>query len=898
MISSSDCFCNLSLGLSDLTGASDSEWVTVKDDEGNESTTPVSTTIAFEGFKPYIYINKIYEPEIGRLARTWGLVSGCVVRFTEFGDNLVKRTLDDLGVSPKTPINFLMFYSPKDLEYAFGFDNINPLYLDGSITQKRNIKGYKLDLGNKTTIYDLKGWASESLAKLAEAVGLKMKNKESMDEYKTRMDRGLIEKTHEFLDYALDDVMVLFSIQTNFTKLVGDVCEFLDVDPPAKLPGTVGALVAKVFEEFILSRHPDPLKFQFALCKLGLLDSSHKDYRQLVTNYNNVTDEVETMADVLAIQSRTTIDEIKKTTRRSRENRAKDLEVFLDPSYYESLAYSQSTVKHLAKLPDTAAFLALVQGGRCNNERPYEYRAEFGADIDALSAYGSTLRSFDYPVGLPTTWSFRSNQRRPRLRDMVKILDNPLSLIVVQGTLNFDQDLIYSKIVTLDQIHKTAYGDFDKETNDDDRDDDISHIPGDYALMRREIINGIVTPDVFKALSAVATDQEKCQLLDLEVVAAQAYLEQDRVTDIDEWTDIVLADKGGWNNRDGRSSYSVDNRTRKWYSLPLESFIGRLVDERGRLKGLGDEYKSKEQIFKLFINTLYGDLASPFFSVGNTLVANLITARCRLGVWMLAKPLLVRQLITDGGMYEPWHVAYFAKKGKLPGLNKLSDTRNWLDTKNYTRKYKSLGDRDWKQIITDLKEKPEDRKRVAKELDQLALEHVNEFWSRYGLSLPFQLEHKADNFFLTAAYWNKGHYAFDTVTGKRLFKIRGAKDFNDEDLKRSPVYELLSNILDGRDDFPQNLEYDHFYLLKIGKYQQAQNSKGFANLDNKRPGDQVIESRVARFNNAHFPITDLAEYKRLTGRKTHHRKTRVNYFEKYKDKGIKFIHQKMINNEL
>jgi hypothetical protein len=59
-------------------------------------------------------------------------------------------------------------------------------------------------------------------------------------------------------------------------------------------------------------------------------------------------------------------------------------------------------------------------------------------------------------------------------------------------------------------------------------------------------------------------------------------------------------------------------------------------------------------IYKLFVNTIYGALSSRFFSIGNVVLANNITARGRVGVWMLSKALRLRQSITDGGIYEPW----------------------------------------------------------------------------------------------------------------------------------------------------------------------------------------------------------------------------------------------------
>ncbi len=116
------------------------------------------------------------------------------------------------------------------------------------------------------------------------------------------------------------------------------------------------------------------------------------------------------------------------------------------------------------------------------------------------------------------------------------------------------------------------------------------------------------------------------------------------------------------------------------------------------------------------------------------------------------------------------------------------------------------------------------------------------------------------------------------------------------------MYQLLTNILNGSDEFPDTLEYDHFYLLRMPKYIQASNSKGYAALEGKRPGDDVIEVRSFHANNTHMYLNSVDEYERRAKRKTRKKvkgeDVNIELFERYRAKGIKYVHQMMLANKL
>jgi hypothetical protein len=274
--------------------------------------------------------------------------------------------------------------------------------------------------------------------------------------------------------------------------------------------------------------------------------------------------------------------------------------------------------------------------------------------------------------------------------------------------------------------------------------------------------------------------------------------------------------------------------------------------------------------------------------------------------------------ITDGGFYTPFRVPYLEKetiKFRKPGLNDLSEISQWAsnaDRRKRGQRFKTLGGLDWKaefsQLSQDVKQAAtkEEKEKIlvtfAKKADVLAVEHIKEFWNNYGLELGFNIEHKETNTASRAAYWNKSHYALDTLEGKRVFKIRGAREYKEAELRKSPFFTLLGNILDGKDEFPDILEYDHRYLLKLGEYYRAQKSKGYVHLDGIMPGEEVTLSRFQAFKCLHLPFNTYAQFKKVNDRPTTAKKkgetVRIVHYEQHGDLGIARVHAKMLEDRI
>lgn len=81
----------------------------------------------------------------------------------------------------------------------------------------------------------------------------------------------------------------------------------------------------------------------------------------------------------------------------------------------------------------------------------------------------------------------------------------------------------------------------------------------------------------------------------------------------------------------------------------------------------------------------------------------------------------------------------------------------------------------WPEVFEKGSEAPE-----FKNLDKYAIEHINNFWNVYGLTLTNDIDHKMEHLGWRLAYWAKAHYEILTVyineKGEPVYvtKIRGA----------------------------------------------------------------------------------------------------------------------------
>jgi hypothetical protein len=549
----------------------------------------------------------------------------------------------------------------------------------------------------------------------------------------------------------------------------------------------------------------------------------------------------------------------------------------------------RGSIRALGSIDSTAAFNALVQGGRCNNEQPHDFRLKEAYDIDLQGCYGSSLTRFNYPIGKPTVYGTAQDTETITLREFLEANKNELLpnlyQIVVCGKLDFEQDLVYSKLnVTTASIHR----DLGKPEGEDwdlgsEIEVEAEHIKGDFALLRKEIVNGIITHEVLETIKQISNNQEMNDWYNLEVKAAAYYKASDLVS-VDELCNVLREDEGMLDTCK-KTGHKIDTRTTKWTLIPIGDFLGGFIKYRKELKSKkvhkGDEWDLMQNAVKLFINTFYGDLASPYFAMGNVIVANNITASARVGSWMMCKAMGLVEAVTDGGLYSTSR-RIKNTTAKRPSFHTLSDAIR-LERHRNVETFKLF---DFESIYHRLQQGD---KSVRQEMDDKALQHILDFWSAYGLQMPFKVEHKYENTCRRAVYWGKSDYLLvepaiieeenrdlnaEEMVGEipHQIKVRGAREY--DHIKKLWLYYIA-----GIHPKPPT-KYVYQQLVGINQYKEAVKHKSDW-TEYLMPGEELTRTNYLKLNLQHFPTIDAKHFERKN--RSHAQNSR-NYLKRVEEK--------------
>ena len=568
----------------------------------------------------------------------------------------------------------LMFFAPADLLAGLFNDRELCLYIqrhckqDARITldngskkkfdKNRNLlklpifltdeEGYRHQLVLK--IADLAKIGAGSLETITNSLGVKMEQKSIMNNYKKNILKAYKDRNvrKDYLKYAKGDACVLFELREANQKRLFKLYETIDLTPPdeAKEKLTTGSAVASLFYDWLCSR-------------LG-----------------EVTDEIYGK-DLLPGYEYFTY----------QNGKPYKLEDLLKKC---GVKYFANTDAEYSKQAN-----ALIQGGRAKNEQPCII-TDSGviADADLSSCYATILENLTYPVGLPHTYNKHETTKKVLtlgefLKNYEKNLIPRLYTIIVNGKLNHHQTLVPSKIADSFKITEKY-------------NEDNPKIPADFRLYTNEVHNGIITSDVLEALRAVCNKKEYACWMRLEVITAVWYPNSKNCHSSDLWAAAIKEHtnkKGNYvkvEQKPNGEEVTTDKRSRHWIGVEIKDFIQPFKKRRAELKeqrnAIADktsdewlELDAQQNAMKLVCNTLYGVLASPYFNIGNVVVANNITAAARVAVWYLACATGTYQSITDGGAYNLNQVRDW--QGDIsPSMNTLS---LWRAPKRIQRKYTS-----------------------------------------------------------------------------------------------------------------------------------------------------------------------------------------------------------------
>ena len=432
-------------------------------------------------------------------------------------------------------------------------------------------------------------------------------DKGKMDKYKTCMDKAMIERPNEFLEYGLGDLHCK-DIFDNWTTMLETLCTELGikkVEPKYSIGSTVHEIMLGYF-----------------IKELGMSEKHLEEYGFNVA--------------------------------------------------------SPKTLKTNTK--DTSQYLCKSDGGRCHNNQPRKvYHKGRVGDIDISGCYATTMESVVYPIGVPVILQYdkKSNTDKENPHNTYYSLGEFLSKFgyllrdncwvarasTPQGyKLKHAQDLIPSwyppkKIDELKCDSDLQGGATFNYDND-----------GTSKIYKHEIHLGIITSDIVEAIKLYCGQRQRKELLEnLYVKTAIIYPATHYVETYDE-VKQAHKDFKGENTFDIQqfngllTTVQVKQQCHTWTEAPLSKFISHIKSSRAKYSKKKPEELPFNIMYKTVGNTAYGVAVSPYFALGNAVVANNITARARLMAWCVEKSLNTFQTITDGGQFDLDEIITHGKK--------------------------------------------------------------------------------------------------------------------------------------------------------------------------------------------------------------------------------------------
>lgn len=778
-----------------------------------------------------------------------------------------------------------LYFQIKDLTLAFGVENMLSIYKNknSKIFQRNGVSGYfKLahsyygiisdyyvnikDLKSITTAPNLKSLIERFYPQNATASATKTQ----LDAYKTEMNVALQKYPEIFLDYSMQDATILLDIMeeyvSSYNEILKNVLHISETEAyfnTKTIPMTLGATVKAIFLKYLkYNVYKNNSHIELAMAKLAILNPMSKQSTFAKEAFEELLNHktINSLNDLLD-----TNEEMYWSMHKLLTNTKNNINI---------KAYQYCSIKWFLthSADSTMALLAMTSGGRTVNERPKDILINYGCDIDISGAYGSELNKLIFPIGKPTIWCKTANTQSKKqtltlgqfIKKHAKSLESKLYKIVVSGKLSFEQDLINSKIPSTSFL-------LNKSINIS-RENNIAAIDAPFPLLRMEIINATITADLYETLKKVCTTQELKEINNLEVEAAAYWAEENKITNIEEFAEILLADTGKYEFNENMQAI-LDTRTYKWFPVYLKDFIKPLQDKRAIYKKQKDnKSQAIQNMLKEITNCFWGLLTSVHFEINNTVLSEIVTTNIRTNVWLMSKALNTHLSITDGGPFSLMEVSYFNIKSKKPGLHVLSSFEYRKTNRNF--KIAPLNNIDWINHFKTGTLLP------LSEIDKMANDHVRNFWKKYNIDFLNNLESK--NTFYKGSTMLKAHYFFKIYDYTNpnnsidYFKIRSFKLIPEFE-EASPTYLLLKFIVENdlsKNDkitFVNKGVYRQYFMVKLSMWRKSliKNSKNkivSSYGEEVLPGDVIIKEHNFRLNNTHFPIIDKNIYNKRNRR--------------------------------
>jgi hypothetical protein len=752
-----------------------------------------------------------------------------------------------------------------------------------------------------------------SYAGIAEAVGhdLPFKNLFNSDQ-KSRMIDMAVERAQDFQDYALGDLDVYEIIEKNKVKFK-EVYELVGLGDYYRNPKlTIGGTVKDLFEASLAHFFGIKGDKWVEQLKVAIDSFIHPASSDALRKWVNFT---------RAILS-------KVEGGRCRNNRPIDMSVKSSFKLKETQLSRRNELIGLLKLYDTPV-----------------------CDIDISSCYGEGQRNQDYPIGNPEYFDYvnSGNNEYISLRAWLKAYDVDIDALretakrkdfsvwynqdfcgeLVSGLwmarVSTFKDLKYSQDFVASWFMDSSHGvemlaKFLAEMKCDTElattenvvfDEDI----GSLKIFNNSIKNGVITHDFLQWLFAIATPRQCNEMLDnIKILSSMVYPASQRIKPENGalGLEMLAKAKSEWVEKNtthrikevSRSSTIQMNfrECHAWFSVNLGTLlVDKLLIERKKAKIECGAKSPLDILFKLCVNTLYGDMVSKFFVTSNPVVGNNITARARALAWYMEKGLHGQQPITDGCAFTMNNVLF-------PGRDMISGESVNLHRENSTlsrRKIKtgSLGGVG-KLSVQWLNEKPyliSDEETVIENslewIAKVAMEHLQNLFPMVDVlhkeseSLDLdkktkvvtrskrvgQFTFEVKDIFHSGCFHGSANYALENPNGL-MFKARGYEtkrehlgveidtesdvvEFTLSDrygTKNNPAKDFLTQVLENPESVKRQIPAIKSGILKVGEYKNA--SKRFDDVGIE-PGDNILKSVLMQeFSLSQFTFQNHDQY--------------------------------------
>ena len=322
-------------------------------------------------------------------------------------------------------------------------------------------------------------------------------------------------------------------------------------------------------------------------------------------------------------------------------------------------------------------------------------------DNDLLSCYGEGQRNQNYPIGKPEIFHYKHSRNNEyvtlrewlvsydvKVDNLIKAVEkrdnlswkNPENMgelvpglwhmrVNNKNPLTYPQDLLSSWFLDsslgADMLAKalsemkcdtemltTENAVFDEDT-------------GSLKIFNHDIKNSLLNHNGLQWILTTSKRQRNELLDNLVVLSSMVYPKSSRI-------DITNGKEGLAKLREAREKWTGKNTTQRikdengktsimmnfreyhgWFSVNLgELLVDKLLIERRKSKLIHGEKSPLDILFKLCVNTLYGDMVSKYFVTSNPTVGNNITARARVIAWYMEKGFDGHETITDGCGFE------------------------------------------------------------------------------------------------------------------------------------------------------------------------------------------------------------------------------------------------------